>query len=368
MRAPAWRVDASPEVVYGVEQPRGQLIDPINNYSCSKVVREQWESSPLELEQEPLRHHLLSIVAADSAHTTQLRVISNVVSLTAVRWMVADWAVVLLDGGEAEWSEARHLVHGLRARLGVCNARMPGDRTMHVKLTLQLNFLQEMLERSYSALFLLDADIAWSRASAVEFFERWLHDFGARPPLVAQGLIRGDSYYWPLSYETWADAWQRNATLRSVRGVRVGFTEQQCLLFDIHFFVWLMQHGGLELAIRQQAHHNQYGLTSIACGAASEYSSELLRGERMPCVLVTTPYDHFSSRLLNKDGAYQNGAKAVERFAKSRYARWWAVEERRTWKNEPYTERWRARVWADLLANATMGRANSSSSFGSACC
>ena len=341
------------------------FIDPVSNRSCGATILAQWSSHPSL--QTPAKGvlsdlvPLLSIVAADSSAATQIRVLGNMASFAAVPWMLADWAIVLVDAGEAEWEEAKHLSRGIRSRLGVCNGLPPDDGAFHPKLYLQANLLDVLLRRAYAAVFLLDADIAWPRLSALDFFARWRCDFGERPPLVAQGLVRGVRVrWWPMSYDAWAAAWARNATLRSVRGVRVGFLEQQALLVDARFLLWFMHNGGLELTRMQEAWHNDYGLNSILCGAADAHRARFAHGRSASCVLITVPYEHISTQMIAQKGRgrgrahfwtkFQMGASAVIHFARTRFAQWFAFRSRRLWSGDE----WREQVWAQLHANAVL--------------
>ena len=212
-----------PEVAAAaVSGPDGIVtVDPVANRSCAAVLNEQWNRQGRP---RSALVRMLCVVVADSSTTAQQQVLTNMRAFGALPlWIHTDWAVLTLDDAEATWSDTRWRSASIRGRLGVCDGGKR-DGTFHPKLIFQLSVLS--VASAFDAIYLLDADIAFTPASTRAFFHDWLclHEGGW--PIIAQATTTPDagSEWWPLRHTTWGDVRRRG-----VRAVQVPFTEQQAV-------------------------------------------------------------------------------------------------------------------------------------------
>ena len=141
----------------------------------------------------------------------------------------------------------------------------------------------------FDAIWLPDADIAFSADELSAFLLRWSCAFEDGPPLVAQPAMHHDlgrtgrsQQFWHLNY---GREWQPLGRLAGLgtHAMHTAFVEQQAPLLDVGFFRWFVKHIGRELAMLQSAHSTDVATDQLWCRAAAHYArSELLAPRAAP--------------------------------------------------------------------------------------
>ena len=191
------------------------------------------------------------------------------------------------------------------------------------------------LLEGYDAVWMPDADIAFSTDGIAAFLLRWACAFEAGPPLVAQPALHGDlgrtgrsQQFWHLNY---GREWQPEGRLAQIGavGFHAPYIEQQAPLLDAGFFAWFAEAIGRPLAAMQEKHGTDLGTDQLWCRAAAHYAIQRQgregAGERLrraSCAVLPVPFRHRGLQR-RRPGAFWRGSATVREAAAERWPFFW---------------------------------------------
>ena len=281
--------------------------------------------------------HLLFVVVADSRNMTRALAVANMAAVSQLREATSHWLVLAHDSDScAAWAD----VEATTALLQVpfeCHT-MPrlqplkaGDDPFRPKLPLQLHALRA-LRRSgidaFDALWMPDADVAFTTDGVSAFLARWACAFDAGPPLVSQPAMHGDvgrtaraQIYWHLNY---AREWQPQGRVAAVGALatHVAYVEQQAPLLDRRFFSWFADTVGDSLAAMQLSAGSDLSTDQLWCKAAGHYAQQV--GVLQPsCAVIPIPFRHRDRVTIKQNARFWRGSHSVRVAAAQRWPQYW---------------------------------------------
>ena len=192
----------------------------------------------------------------------------------------------------------------------------------------------------YDAVWMPDADIAFTADGVAAALLRWACAFESGPPLISQPAIHGDvgrtgrsQQFWHLNYGL---EWQPEGRLAAASALacHVPYVEQQAPLFDARFFEWFVNVVGRPLASMQRTHGTDMGTDQLWCRAATHFARRQASGsgsgadngrrqqERPGCAVLPVPFRHRGSQR-RRPVEFWRGSNAVREAAAARWPEFW---------------------------------------------
>ena len=349
---------------------------------------------------KPSSVRLLVVLATDSTNATRALTLSNIAAFSQLNQVRASFVVVV--GRCGKWAS----VAAGAAALGVpfdCVLRPPepssspskngGGAAFRPKLPLQLHgamkYLHRMVEETseeqqqaaeaiaerdaldpgaagssssssssaaadnsrFDAIWLPDADVAFTADGVSDFLLRWSCAFSAGPPFVSQPAMHGalsrtgrSQQFWPFNY---GREWQSNGRLGDLNAIAMhtAYVEQQAPLLDAPFFVWFVNVIGQPLAAIQRTHGTDVGTDQLWCRAAGHYARLAVEADRRKrarqgdvyvvdrspaadaimrpgCAVIPVPFRHKGVQR-RRPPAFWKGVGAVRDQAEARWPEYW---------------------------------------------
>lgn len=332
---------------------------------CRKRLPQSW-APDVEAVLRKRSVQLLIVLTADSRNATRALTLANIAAFSQLNEVRAHFVAVV--GRCNDWNS----VGSAAATLGVpfeCVARpaetsdngSAADTQFRPKLPLQLLGAQRHMARlrsrtdadaigmpkahsepPFDAIWLPDADIAFSADTISAFLVRWACAFEGGSPLVAQPAMHHDvsrtgrsQQFWPLNY---GREWQPGGRLASVGAyaMHTAYVEQQAPLLDAPFFAWFADELGGPLAAMQAAHGTDVGTDQLWCRAAAHYEQQRRRAAsqqqpaeqaaaRPSCAVIPTPFRHRGMQR-RRSPAFWRGVGLVREAAERRWPQYWLRE------------------------------------------
>ena len=325
----------------------------------SSMMRNFTPESEATLNKQSVR--LLMVIVADSSNATRSLALSNIAAFSQLKEVSSsfllvvdhcnDWTAVV-----AASTRVLHLTVECVEHPETLAVRTPEDDSHPIrpksayafrpKLPLQIHGLETLWRRShnsglqsaeadlldgYDAVWLPDADIAFTAEGISALLLRWACAFEAGPPLVAQPAMHGDvgrtgrsQQFWHLNY---GREWQPTGRLAAVgtHAMHTIYVEQQAPILDAGFLQWFIANVGRPLAGMQQAHGTDMGTDELWCRAAHSYArlQQLRRGRERPgCAVIPTPFRHRGVQR-KRPPHFWRGSGAVRTLAAARWPQFW---------------------------------------------
>jgi len=240
----------------------------------------------------------------------------NIVAMQPERIVVVEWAIA--------YSNATPLWEQRLTSVGV-NATavlhlLPDIAVSRAAVPAALLF-STVLDQTFDAIWLLDANIALKQFQFQEFLWRWRCLSSRFPPLVAQPLLlQHDMDFWSVDWHFWQRSRldQNNVNASCVHATTTNFVTMQATLIDASFFMWFTDRFIPEMATWDDAHFSDWGLSAILCRAARVYFAP-----RIPCALLHLPIQNaVQTTAPRHDGFYYSSLRFL-RIVRQRWPDWY---------------------------------------------
>lgn len=172
-------------------------------------------------------------------------------------------------------------------------------------LNLRKNYAAELTAKK--AIWLLDTDI-WLDRRFIDEYVALYEQFPVRPlmtqPTILQNTqdprMKNNQNFWDMD---------------SMKFAYSSFIEEQAVMMDPKFFVWLMDYA-VDLISAEYAYESDFGMDNVWCGLGTVYDAEAFRGAGVsPCGIIALPMYHMDNHtdiFQNYESEVVKGMKIYE--------------------------------------------------------